>query len=96
MNTKTLLFPLIALCSCSAALADSPFDGTWQLDPAKSHLAGDVMTFEDAGNGSLKYTDSAQTYSFKPDGSSFTSPLACASKSLMLTRDMPSGPLSHR
>lgn len=63
MNTKTLLFPLIALCSCSAALADSPFDGTWQLDPAKSHLAGDVMTFEDAGNGSLKYTDSAQTLS---------------------------------
>jgi hypothetical protein len=75
VNTKTLLFALIALCPFSVALADSPFDGTWKLDPAKSHLTGDTMTFEDAGNGSLKYTDSAQTYTFKPDGSSFTVPL---------------------
>jgi hypothetical protein len=75
VNTRTLLFPLIALCSCSMALADSPFDGTWQLDAAKSHLAGDTMTFEDAGNGSLKYADSAQSYSFKTDGSSITTPL---------------------
>ena len=75
MKTRTLLFPLIALFTCSAALADSPFDGTWQLDPAKSHLTGDTMAFEDGGNGSLKYTDSDQTYTFKPDGSSFTTPL---------------------
>jgi hypothetical protein len=75
MKSKTLLFPLLAFFTCSAAFADSAFDGTWQLDPAKSHLAGDSMTFEDGGNGSLKYTDSAQTYSFKTDGSSFTTPL---------------------
>jgi len=75
VKTRTLLFPLIALFTCSAALADSPFDGTWQLDTAKSHLTGDTMAFEDGGNGSLKYTDSDQTYTFKPDGSSFTTPL---------------------
>jgi hypothetical protein len=29
---------------------------------------------EDAGGGSIKYTDSDQSYTFKPDGSSFTTP----------------------
>jgi hypothetical protein len=64
-----------ALCISAIALADSPFDGTWQLNPAKSQLAGDTMTFEDAGNGTLKYTDSEQSYSFTPDGRTFTTPV---------------------
>ena len=55
-------------------MADSPFEGTWKLDPAKSHLAGDTMALEDAGGGSIKYTDSDQSYTFKPDGSPFTTP----------------------
>jgi hypothetical protein len=75
MKTKTILFPLIALCICSAAWAASPFDGTWGLNPGKSQLAGDTMTFKDAGNGTLKFTDSVQSYTFKPDGSSFTTPM---------------------
>jgi hypothetical protein len=70
-----MLSPLIALSMCSAALADTPFDGTWNLNTSKSQLAGDTMTFEDAGNGTLKYTNSDQSYTFKPDGSSFTTPL---------------------
>jgi hypothetical protein len=75
MKTRTLLLSLLASCVCSVALADSPFDGTWHLNTAKSHLAGDTMTFEDAGGGSLKYTDSDQGYTFKPDGGSFTTPM---------------------
>jgi|SRR5579863_3303553 len=75
MKTKTVLLSLLASCVCSAALADSPFDGTWQLNTAKSHLAGDTLTFEDAGAGSLKYTDSAESYTFKPDGGAFTTPM---------------------
>lgn len=71
---RTMALPLIALFACSAAWADSPFDGTWQLNTTKSQLAGDTMSFEDAGGGTLKYTDSEQSYSFKPDGSSFTAP----------------------
>jgi len=75
MKTRTMLFPVVALCMYSVAWADSPFDGTWQLNTAKSNLTGDTMSFEDAGSGQLKYTDSSQSYSFKPDGSSFTTPL---------------------
>jgi len=75
MKTRTLLLSLLASCVCSAAFAASPFDGTWHLNTAKSHLAGDTMTFEDAAGGSLKYSDSDQSYTFKPDGSVFTTPM---------------------
>jgi hypothetical protein len=72
---RTTALSLVALFTCSIAWADSPFDGIWQLNAAKSQLAGDTMSFEDAGGGTLKFTDSDQSYSFKPDGSSFTTPL---------------------
>jgi len=75
MKTTTLLFSLLAAGLGSAAFAESSFDGTWQLNTAKSHLAGDTLTFEDAGGGSLKYTDSDQSYTFKPDGGAFTTPM---------------------
>ena len=72
---RTTALSLVALFTCSIAWADSPFDGIWQLNAAKSQLAGDTMSFEDAGGGTLKFTDSDQSYSFQPDGSSFTTPL---------------------
>jgi hypothetical protein len=75
MQMKALLFSFSVFCLGGAAMADSPFDGTWNLNPAKSHLAGDTMTLEDAGGGSIKFTDSDQSYTFKPDGSSFTTPI---------------------
>jgi hypothetical protein len=75
MRIPRMLLALIASCLCSAALADSPMDGTWALNPNKSNLAGNIMTFEDVGGGMMKFVDSAQTYSFKPDGSAFTTPM---------------------
>jgi hypothetical protein len=74
MKTRMMLLSVVAISICSAAWADGPFDGSWQMNASKSNLAGDTMTFEDAGNGSLKYADSNESYSFKPDGSSFTTP----------------------
>jgi len=75
MRVPNALLCLTACALSSVALADTPFDGTWMMNTSKSHLAGDTMTFEDAGGGSLKFTDSDQSYTFKPDGSSFTTPL---------------------
>jgi hypothetical protein len=69
---RTTALSLVAVFACSAAWADNAFDGTWRLNAAKSQLAGDTMSFDDAGGGTLKYTDSDQSYSFKPDGSAFT------------------------
>jgi hypothetical protein len=75
MKVALSLCASITLFFCSVALADNPVDGTWQLNPAKSQLAGDTITFEDSGNGALKFSNSDESYTFKPDGSTFTTPL---------------------
>jgi len=75
MKIGFALLPAVALLLSLPAFAESPFDGTWKLNTSKSHLAGDTMSYADAGSGMLKYTDSDQTYTFKPDGSSFTTPM---------------------
>src|ERR1700733_7374915 len=75
MKIGFALLPAVALLLGSAAFAESPFDGTWTFNTSKSHLAGDTMSYADAGSGTLKYKDSDQTYTFKPDGSSFTTPM---------------------
>jgi hypothetical protein len=75
MKIGFALLPGVVLLLSSAAFAESPFDGTWILNTSKSHLAGDTMSYADAGSGTLKYEDSDQTYTFKPDGSSFTTPM---------------------
>lgn len=72
---RTLLLSLIACCIGTYASAQSPFDGNWKLNPANSNLSGDTMTIEDAGGGTFKYTDSEQSYTFKADGSSVTTPM---------------------
>lgn len=72
---RPMFFALFAVFLCSASWAESPCDGTWKLNTAKSHLAGDTMSLEDAGGGKLKYTDADQSYSFAADGSSFTTPI---------------------
>jgi hypothetical protein len=75
VRTVTASFCLLSSLICSVAMADGPFEGTWHLNTAKSHLTGDTMKFEEAGDGSLKFTDSDESYSFKTDGSTFTTPL---------------------
>jgi hypothetical protein len=75
MSSKTPLLALLACCVSSMVWAQSPFDGTWKLNTAKSNLAGDTMTIEDAGNGMLKYTDSDESFSFKTDGTPVKTPL---------------------
>jgi len=75
MKIGFALLPVVVLLLGSAAFAESPFDGTWTLNTSKSHLAGETMSYADAGSGMLMYTDSDQSYTFKPDGSSFTTPM---------------------
>jgi hypothetical protein len=86
MKTKFALLAGVALLLSLPAFAESPFDGTWKLNTSKSHLAGDIMNYADAGSGMLKYTDSDQTYTFKPDGSSFTTPMG-TERTFMKTGD---------
>lgn len=73
-------FPSIAIgflftaVSMTSVAADSPFAGTWKMNQEKSKLAGDTMSFASAGSGSMRYTDSSQTYTFTTDGKPVVTP----------------------
>ncbi len=74
MSLKTLIRPT---CLCLligftvAAVAQSPFVGTWKLDPAKSQLTGDTMKFSQGENGAMALTAGGHTNNFKTDGQNY-------------------------
>src|SRR5215475_6461373 len=69
MKALTLSLSLAAFACGSALAADSPWVGTWKLDPAKSHFTGDTFSYSKAANGMLRYSDgSAGGYEFAIDG----------------------------
>lgn len=49
------------------AAADSPFIGTWKLNPAKSKFTGESMTFEKTADG-MRFSAAGESYAFKMDG----------------------------
>jgi hypothetical protein len=70
-----MLFVSLAALGCGSAFAaDSPWVGTWKLDPAKSHFTGDTFTYSKAANGLMRYSDgSAADYDFAVDGKPYKS-----------------------
>ena len=74
MKALMLSCSLAALACGSALAADSPWVGTWKLDPAKSHFTGDTFTYSKAANGMMHYADgSASDYDFAVDGKPYKS-----------------------
>lgn len=59
MKLRHLMLLALAMGISSAALAASPFDGTWVLNQSKSH---------DAGPDMLTFTTNEQSDTFKTDG----------------------------
>jgi len=52
-------------------LAASPWDGTWKLNEAKSHMTGETMTITEAG-GMYTMNDGAVSFKFACDGKDYT------------------------
>ena len=74
MRTPALSPALFAL-TLSAFAADSPWSGTWKLDPAKSKFTGDTFTFSRSADGMMHYSNGADiTYAFAPDGREYPGP----------------------
>lgn len=71
MRTPTLKHCLIVAlcCTTSVALAQNPFVGTWKVDFSKSHVTGQTFSFTAEGNGQVKMTEGAESYTFTPNGS---------------------------
>jgi hypothetical protein len=69
MRTRYSFVVAIAmLAAAGTALAESPWAGTWKMDPAQSKLTGDTIRFVSAGN-ELTYTAGGHTTKVTLDGS---------------------------
>ena len=71
-TTTAVLVSVLALAS--PVLAQSPFDGTWVLNQAKSDFTGQTMTIEDAGSGAVKFVNPNFSYTVKTDGTKAETP----------------------
>jgi len=72
MKTNWILCSLLALPVGAAYAADSPWNGTWKLDAAKSHLTGQTFTYSERPGGMLHYEDgSTVSYDFGLDGKEY-------------------------
>jgi hypothetical protein len=74
MRSTLILCSLLALPAGAASAADSPWNGTWKLDPAKSHLTGQTFTYSERPGGMLHYEDgSTASFDFGLDGKEYRS-----------------------
>jgi hypothetical protein len=64
-------FTLLLAVAMVFAAAESPFVGTWKLNPTKSQFAGMTMTFDQLPSGEMKTTSEGQSYTFKTDGKEY-------------------------
>jgi len=69
---QLLLACPIALHSFAAVGAEIPWAGTWKLDVARSHQAGETVSFSKRPDGLVRYSDgSAFRYDFRVDGTEY-------------------------
>jgi len=61
----------LAMTVAAVFAADSPFAGTWKLNPAKSEFTGTTIAFAQAAGGGMTMTADGQSYTFKVDGKSY-------------------------
>src|SRR5476649_2590602 len=59
---------MVLAASTPSTLANSPLDGTWKLDRAKSHLTGQTITLSKTSNDKWRYNDGTISYEFALDG----------------------------
>jgi hypothetical protein len=72
MKTTLVLCSLLALPIGSALAADSPWSGTWKIDPAQSHFTGYTFTLAKGPGSLLHYSDgSTADYDFGVDGKEY-------------------------
>jgi hypothetical protein len=69
--SRTIVWFAASLAVMSAA--DSPFVGTWKLNPGKSQFTGTTSTYEMLPSGEWQVTADGMTFKFKMDGKEYPS-----------------------
>jgi len=72
MRTTLIIGALLALPGGVVYAADSPWNGTWKLDPARSQFTGQTLTYSERPGGMLHYEDgSTASFDFALDGKEY-------------------------
>jgi hypothetical protein len=72
MKATWIICSLLALPAGAASAADSPWNGTWKLDAAKSQLTGQTFSYSERPGGMLHYEDgSTANFDFGLDGKEY-------------------------
>jgi hypothetical protein len=72
MKMTLILCSVLALQAGMALAADTPWNGTWKLDPAQSHFTGDTFTVTKGAGNMLHFADgSTASYDFGLDGKEY-------------------------
>jgi len=69
-----MLIVLSVVFAAYVSAADSPFAGSWKLNPAKSKFTGETVRYEPAPSGMIKETARGISYTFKTDGKEYAGP----------------------
>lgn len=72
--SSVTLWILFAVSAAGTAVAQSPFVGTWKINPELSQMAGDTMKFGPAAENAIEYTGGGIKYSFRVDGKNYRMP----------------------
>ena len=75
MNISALTL-IAALTLSGAAVAESPFVGSWKMDVAKSTFTGDTMTYTKTATGYHYSNGGVFAYDFADDGKPYTTMVA--------------------
>jgi hypothetical protein len=67
MKSTLIICSLLALPCAAVSAADSPWNGTWKLDPQKSHLTGQTITYSERPGGMLHFEDGSASFDFGLD-----------------------------
>jgi hypothetical protein len=73
MKTQLILCSLLLLSAGAVSAAESPWAGTWKLDPAKSQLGGDTFSYSKGPGALLHYSDGVVAFDFGTDGKDYKS-----------------------
>ncbi len=64
----SLVVAIAMLAAAGTALAETPWAGTWKMDPSQSKLTGDTVHFASGAGGEMMYTSGGHTTKYKLDG----------------------------